>query len=238
MSTVVFDGRIFAADTQVTGLNIDHGFSKMKVLKDKDGKAHYVFQFTGNAFAFEHCIKIFLGISTELPPNAFEGGGSMYAYDVKNKKAYICAPSPTGVQTLEWLPHKPYSDGSGGAFALGAVLAGKNALEAISIASQLDPYTNDKVQCWDMSKPNDFSRLTPESVINFNDFTACDARFVFSSDFRVNYLKRSKRHKEKEERRVTPQKLPTSNAPAIQLIELQDNKHNNKFGARRPKNNR
>ena len=35
MSTVAFDGRYFAADTQVTSYTVSHGFSKMKVLKNR-----------------------------------------------------------------------------------------------------------------------------------------------------------------------------------------------------------
>ena len=45
MSTVAFDGRFFVADTQVTGGGMVHGFSKMKVLKDRNGKVQFVFMF-------------------------------------------------------------------------------------------------------------------------------------------------------------------------------------------------
>lgn len=239
MSTVAFDGRYFAADTQVTSYTVSHGFSKMKVLKNRKGQAQYVFMITGSAYAFEHLIKAFLGIGTELPPDAFGNDNSeMYIADLINKKAYLSSPGVAGVHFLEWLPHDPYVGGSGGALARGAMACGKSSLDAIRIASKFDPYTNDDVQYFDLLNPRDFSHLTAESIISFNDFTACDKRFIHSSDFRVNYLKRSKAHKDKEEQKIAPPQ-PTGHMPfpGLQVIQLPNKQKNKRWGSK-PKNSR
>ena len=83
MSTVAFDGRFFVADTQVTGGGMVHGFSKMKVLKDRNGKVQFVFMFTGDAMAFEPAIKAFLALPGELAPNAYDDSpGCLYAFNL------------------------------------------------------------------------------------------------------------------------------------------------------------
>ena len=239
MSTVAFDGRFFAADTQVTGGGITHGFSKMKVLKDRAGKVQFVFMLTGDAFSFEPAIKAFLALPTELGPNAFDDSNScLYVFNVKDKRAYLGTPNHAGFKFLEWLPDQQYTDGSGGSYAIGAIFAGKNAKEAVLIASALDPYTNDKIQFYDLENPNDLSHLTKESIINFDSFTACDHRFLDSSPYRVGYLRRARRNKEREESKLNNSSHPPQMPPGIQLIELPGQNNTTKSIVKRQKNNR
>ena len=239
MSTVAFDGRFFVADTQVTGGGMVHGFSKMKVLKDRNGKVQFVFMFTGDAMAFEPAIKAFLALPCELAPNAYDDSpGCLYAFNVQGKRAYLGMPSHAGFKFLEWLPTEKYTDGSGGQFAIGALLAGKNAKDAVLIASQLDPYTNDRIQYYDLQNPNDLSRLTAESIIDFNAFTACDSRFLDSSPYRVGYLRRARRNKEREESKLNNSSNPPQMPPGIQLIELPGQQNTTKSIVKRQKNNR
>ena len=239
MSTVAFDGRFFVADTQITGVGMTHGFSKMKVLKDRYGKVQYVFMFTGDAFAFEPAIKAFLALPSELGPNAFDDSPScLYVFNVQSNRAYIGTPNHAGFKFLEWLPEKQYTDGSGGSYAIGALLAGKDAKAAVLIASQLDPYTNDQIQHYDLQNPNDLSHLTKESIIDFDAFTACDHRFIDSSSYRVGYLKRARRNKEREESKLAKSSNPPQVPPGIQLIELPGQQNTTKSIVNRQKNNR
>lgn len=68
----------------------------------------------------------------------FHGSKSMRGYTVSGKGLVLV---PIELQYL--------SMGSGSGYAMGAMACGKTGIEAIKIASQFDPYTNNKVMYFD-----------------------------------------------------------------------------------------
>ena len=83
-----------------------------------------------------------------------------------------------------------------------------------------------------------YDDLTAESIIDFNAFTACDSRFLDSSPYRVGYLRRARRNKEREESKLNNSSNSPQMPPGIQLIELPGQQNTTKSIVKRQKNNR
>lgn len=140
MTTIAFDGKSFAADTCCTGqYTLQEPFLKLW------GVGDFWIAGAGTVHAITRWIDWFTTDGSDYPYSSSED--SLFeAMMVVNKKTFTLdvyefassLPVLTGVTS-------PYAAGSGGDFAMGAMLAGKTAVEAIRIAAKLDPLTNDDI---------------------------------------------------------------------------------------------
>lgn len=71
------------------------------------------------------------------------------------------APQEFGEKLIPMaIPKFPWVAGTGKSFALAAMLAGKDAVEAVRIAIQLDIYSGGDVNCYEMDKQHHYSVAT------------------------------------------------------------------------------
>lgn len=134
------DGKVVvSADTQLTGLWKDNKkFIKIykliagngdEAIVGGSGSASSIYAF------FDWCAS---GMEYEDYPAEHAGEAQFIMVTKKSVLCYENYPRPIEVGF-------PYSIGSGGQYAMGAMLAGAKATESVKIASKLDPYTNSKV---------------------------------------------------------------------------------------------
>lgn len=145
MTTVAFDGRILAADTLVTGFKKDAPFLKFFVARE--GNMLTAIAGTGAAASFAPAVAWFLndGDPKNYPNN------DLRIFAIINEIGSNCPRSvlveSAGNRLLTPIPH---AEGSGADVALGALLAGKNAIDAVKIAALHDPGTGPDVYAVDM----------------------------------------------------------------------------------------
>ena len=142
MTTIAFDGKTVAADTQVSV-----GYSLMP------GKTHKYFPLGGGSYLLG------AGLMSEIadwaewirggregkPPRLRDSSLWLLTSTGKRKKvsAILKSSGSSYVHLLDVNP--PWAIGSGGEVALGAMGAGATAAEAVKIASRFDAFTNSKV---------------------------------------------------------------------------------------------
>ena len=130
MTTIALDADAIAADSQLT---LDESYRasarETKILK----KGRKIYACAGTPIISElidwHEGKI---KNDDLPACAWE----LLVYTGKEWRSYD-SDFLSGI-----VAHPPYAIGSGAKFALGAMLAGATAVQAVNIASQLDIYTS------------------------------------------------------------------------------------------------
>ncbi len=148
MTTIAFDGRILAADSQATAGNIKtFDAVKVRIVEiaqegSHKGEKHYVACCGDMASARAFCDWY------------RDQAGSVYPKLEEDFHALAIAPHgiaeywdrlPYGVAA-----HAPVAIGSGKQIALGAMAAGKNAIEAVEIAKQHDCFTGGEVKHWEV----------------------------------------------------------------------------------------
>lgn len=145
MTTVAFDGRILAADTLVTGFKKDAPFLKFFV--HRDGKNITAIAGTGAAASFAPAVAWFLfdGDPKNYPNNDLRIFAIINEIGSNNPRSVLVEAA--GNRLLTPIPH---AEGSGADVALGALLAGKNAVEAVKIAAMHDPGTGPDVYAIDL----------------------------------------------------------------------------------------
>lgn len=133
MTTIACDGRSIAGDGLVTGNDLTHCRSFVKVRKALSGA---VVGFSGTAYMVEEAMRFLDGASSTLDAGEnFEAiilhpDGLCECMDGKGRRYEQPAPCATG---------------TGAAIALGAMAAGKTAHEAVVIARELDIYTGGEI---------------------------------------------------------------------------------------------
>lgn len=126
MTTVAFDGLSLSVDTQITDTFSSTGHSKVHRFSNGSIGA-----FCGDWAACQKAMRFLEG--TEEEPEGVWACIVIYASGVVRViDNEGCTLDVTG---------KQYALGSGGPYALGAMLAGKTAAEAVAIAAVLDPNT-------------------------------------------------------------------------------------------------
>ena len=125
MTTIAWDGETLAADGQVTSSFI--GQNDSKKIFTKGGK---VFAFCGTYSEGYGFLKRGQPIECDTIVLEFGDKSGIAIYHEKNGSHPIKAP---------------YAIGSGCDFAMGAMLAGCNAVDAVKIAAKLDPYTGGRI---------------------------------------------------------------------------------------------
>ena len=140
MTTVAWDGKTLATDSQMTSGN----------LKGKSAKIIRL----GNGGLFA-CAGDFL--KARAAAAAIDGAGSppdsdevVYGLYIDCKgRPWSCEGKPFGLIPLK----APCGVGSGRDFALGAMASGKSAPEAVKIAARFDCFTSGAVQTASIKKP-------------------------------------------------------------------------------------
>ena len=127
MTTIATDGKSMAGDSMVTGNGIVHSTSFLKVRRISGGR---IVGASGSAYAFDRFIEWLETADMPNPklPEHFEAlvllpDGSCRCFDED------CA---------SYIQETPAITGSGGAIALGAMLAGATPAQAVAIAAQRD----------------------------------------------------------------------------------------------------
>lgn len=133
MTTIAFDGKILAADSQLTGSHIET-VSVQKIRKLKTGYMATAGD-PGEAELVRKWIEA--GRVWEKRPKVED----FHALIVRKNSVHFMGES------LEEVPMKaPVAIGSGSSIALTAMDCGKNAIEAVKLAIKRDPYTGGKVR--------------------------------------------------------------------------------------------
>ena len=171
MTTIVFDGRYIAADGRCTNGSMIVGkrAKKLHLVRGlvRGQEEEMVLAGAGN----------FEGLTLVL--NWLEQGGDFFSKDPESTipavkdgeiegfvvtKSGECFAFESGLVGLE--QEVPAMGGSGGVFAMAAMLAGKNAVGAVHVAMQLDIGSGGEVSCFDTQKwafidPNDTLEIHP-----------------------------------------------------------------------------
>jgi len=145
MTTIAYDGNIIAADGQVTGGSIIKGLDCMKLRLFKRGRTEGVIAYAGD-LAGKLPFENWVSLKEHSRANWEEAGLSeldfealvLYKGDCLHYESMRLPIECTGVQAL----------GSGVELAMAAMKCGKNAIEAVEIASQLDIYTGGKITAY------------------------------------------------------------------------------------------
>jgi ATP-dependent protease HslVU (ClpYQ) peptidase subunit len=144
MTTVVWDGKILAADGRITGGST--------IVEDDSQKIHKIKgMFRGEhmlAYGYAGCASDGVLIREWLEDGAIEDD---YPEDLEthlimitNKNAYETFDGALG--KLMCMNIKKSAMGSGGDFALSAMLLGMNAVDAVKHACKLDIYSGGKIR--------------------------------------------------------------------------------------------
>lgn len=134
MTTIATDGKSMAGDGLLTGNGIVHGFDFRKVFRLADGR---IAGFCGDSYALPAVVEW------------LNNGGNLPDIDPENFEGLILHPdgrcqSVNGKGQMIDQP-VPAVTGSGGAIALGAMLAGASPTEAVDIACQRDCKTGGQI---------------------------------------------------------------------------------------------
>lgn len=132
MTTVVWDGISFAADRRMSL----HGGNVQKIFRLPSGAV------VGGAGDYNKIVKSVRYMMGQGDKPEGPADGNTILMMVHNKKVFL---SVDYGDTMMPIKDKRFAIGSGSSYAMGALLAGKTAKEAIVIASKLDPDTGSKV---------------------------------------------------------------------------------------------
>lgn len=140
MTTIAYDGKIIAGDTRVTadGFIADDDFIKVRKFKVNDQTI-----IAAGAGTLTSLIKFFAWV---------ESGADVLEWNQDREDDFVTGLIISGESVAYFhncviaINHQiPFAIGSGAELATGAMLAGKNAVEAVKIASLRDTATNSKV---------------------------------------------------------------------------------------------
>lgn len=140
MTTIAYDGKIIAGDTRVTA---DGYISDDNFVKVRKFKVNGVNVIAAGAGTLTSLIKFFHWV---------EDGMDTSQWNQEREEDYVTGLILIGDQVQYFhncviaINHQvPFAIGSGSELATGAMLAGKNAIEAVKIASLRDTCTNSNV---------------------------------------------------------------------------------------------
>jgi len=143
MTTITFKDKVMASDSHIVGAYIDQ-LSADKIYQCGNF-------LIGCAGAVSDIKKFISYIDNgwreiDLPKEAVDTFEAL-AYDMSDGQLWYYDGSYTGVETGEIS-----AIGSGQGFAMGAMLAGADASEAVAIASELDPYTGGEIKIYHLEE--------------------------------------------------------------------------------------
>lgn len=142
MTTIATDGRSMAGDGPCTGNGLVHGFDTQKVFKLEDGR---IVGMCGTAYGMPVFVEWLNGGGEK--PKLFEGF-----------EALVLSPDGTcrtyNEECQSCSQQLPAITGSGGAVALGAMLAGASPERAVEIAAMRDQSTGGIITVEYLETPN------------------------------------------------------------------------------------
>lgn len=149
MTTIAFDGKTLATDSQITFGDMRAGYVN-KISKVIGG----VFASAGNQEDDAAAVAWFNTGRKDPRPTLSALIGLFIPSDGSAPQEFNekLVPMP--------IPNFPWVAGTGKRFALAAMLAGKDAAEAVKIAIQLDIYSGGDVNCYEMDKQHHYSVAT------------------------------------------------------------------------------
>lgn len=136
MTTVAWDGKTLAADSQVTIGNCrGHG---TKLVSNEAG---YVAAGAGNfCDVLPWLAWVAAGMDPEQQPTSLDAESTLIIVPPRGAPLWFA-----GTHIPIKLPRKKFAIGSGSDFAMGAMAVGADAVTAVKIAADHDVYTNRKV---------------------------------------------------------------------------------------------
>lgn len=137
MTTIAYKDGIIAYDSRATAENVIYNDSSCKRVKENGAD----FFLCGAIDGHEALINWFFDPS--IKPSGYDG----QAFVCHSPGVVWCTGLDEG-KFCRWRVDVPWAIGSGANFALGAMRAGANALEAVKIAAQCDPYTGGKIRTY------------------------------------------------------------------------------------------
>ncbi|QVW55878.1 hypothetical protein pEaSNUABM10_00003 [Erwinia phage pEa_SNUABM_10] len=159
MTTIAYDGKTLASDSQSTQGNIRVSNSAMKIFArgegddwSIEGKRIAAFGVAGNLHDAKDLRQRMSSFVGHHSGDHFENG-STFAFIAIAEDHTVFVGGKYSDEPRSWVmeAEAPVAVGSGGDFALGAMAAGAKAEDAVRIASKFDVNTNDSVSsidCW------------------------------------------------------------------------------------------
>ena len=142
MTTIVFDGKTLASDSQTTNGSTVASLKSKKIFKLNKNKKYKLVGFCGCVVNSKKMLSWFKGEIEEYPV----GVDSVAMAITHKNKIHIYYDEP------EYIVHeyKTASIGSGSDFANAAMMAGASAKESVKVAIKMDIYSGGRIQTIDV----------------------------------------------------------------------------------------
>jgi hypothetical protein len=135
MTTVAWDGKTLAADSQSTTGSVRG--TAAKLAKNRDG---FLVAGSGDLGTVKVWINwVLAGMPPDQQPTSIEEA-NILVIDPRGRPSLF-----SGLAVAQPLPRRQWAIGSGGDIALGAMAAGADARQAVKIACKLDVYSGGRV---------------------------------------------------------------------------------------------
>lgn len=150
MTTIAFDGKRLAADSQVCNGDVIAPIGIQKLWYIRHAGRNAVVGGSGTPTSIMALARLFLQNLPAVrehhavliaPTFPVDQGGSAIMLDVETRRVFHMGQDGSCVE----ITGSQFACGSGREFALGAMFAGASALDAIKIAKQLDPWSGGEV---------------------------------------------------------------------------------------------
>lgn len=142
MTTIAFDGSTMACDTLATGpYNLEY-LEKIVKTEDEDGNPILM----GFAGRLDHCIMLRDWVIEGMDKEKFPVVDEVEIIMATKDGCFLMLDSPVLIPLIGY----PHAIGSGANMAMGAMLSGKSAVEAVEMAIKYDPGTGMKVVSFDL----------------------------------------------------------------------------------------
>lgn len=168
MTTIAFDGKQLAADSQITNGDVIAPIGVQKIWYIRHLGRNAVVAGSGTPTSIMGLARLFLQNLPQVrehhavltaPTFPADQGGSAMMIDVETLRVFHMGQDGSCVEVTG----SRFACGSGREFALGAMFAGASAADAVKIAKQLDPWTGRDVHTVRLDA--DFSSITWQEVL-------------------------------------------------------------------------
>lgn len=146
MTTIAIEGNFIVTDSKIVG-NFVRQQGEQKIFVRKE----YIISISGRIDIINYALKPVYSLKhmlEKLQKIDEEEAFGILVYYIKSKKFQIY--NHLGLSFYDIKP--PYATGSGADFAMGAMLFGASATQAVMVASKLDIYTDSRLQIYDIEK--------------------------------------------------------------------------------------
>lgn len=148
MTTVAFDGKVFASDTRLSSSFI-HQDTVCKIRVVDTGQDTLIISGAGDYSVMLQFFDYVIG-GYQNPPTMSIGDEFIgLVYSVKEKKLYLYDDKIVPMEISY-----PFAIGSGSSFAMGALLSGASAIGAVEVAMRLDAGTGGEIYYVDLETLN------------------------------------------------------------------------------------